>query len=197
MALSRPQQVSILLHANKPVINTIPQSIKRQYTDYTARVAETKTIINNVTKPYQPSGLERLPTLCLWRNLILGAAFTSPTLFKIGFGSMSYIANSRSRFLNPDKNPILRAIIKPLVYDQFCAGTNQHEIGLTRSLIQRMGFSGVILCYGKEIQVSGANNKMHSTGAGNSDQSVEIDMWKKGNLETLDMIGEGDWVGMK
>lgn len=62
-----------------------------------------------------------------------------------------------------------------------------------------MGFSGVILCYGKEIQVSGSNNEIHSTGGagGNSDQKIEIDLWKKGNLETLDMIAEGDWVGMK
>lgn len=196
MAVQRTQQISILLHVSKPSIITTHNTFKRHYTDYTARVGESKTS-GNVGNVPQPSGLERLPTLCLWRNLILGAAFTSPTLFKIGFGAMSYVANSKSRFLNPDSNPLLRAIIKPLVYDQFCAGTNQHEIGLTRSLIQRMGFSGVILCYGKEIQVSGASNTIHSTGAGNSDQSIEVDLWKKGNLETLNMIGEGDWVGMK
>lgn len=196
MAVLRTQQISIVSHISKPAFNTTTHSLKRHYSEFAAGVRETKTNVNVQNVP-NPSGLERLPTLCIWRNLILGAAFTSPTLFKIGFGAMRYVANSRSRLLNPDSNPLLRAMIKPLVYDQFCAGTNQYEIGLTRNQIKRMGFSGVILCYGKEIQVSGAGNEIHSTGAGNADQNVEIDMWKNGNLETLDMIGEGDWVGMK
>lgn len=196
MAVVRTQQISLLSQISKPTINATTWSCKRFYTDYTAGARETKTAINEQSVR-ESSGLERLPTSSLWRNLLLGASFTSPTLFKIGFGSMSYIANSRSRFLNPDSNPLLRALIKPLVYDQFCAGTNQHEIGMTRKHIKDMGFSGVILCYGKEIQISGTNNEIHSTGAGNTDQSIEINLWRDGNLETLDMAGEGDWIGMK
>lgn len=141
----------------------------------------------------QASGLERLPTWNVLRNLMLGSMFTSPLLFKTGFGILNKIATSESRLLSPDRNPILRAIVKPIIYDQFCAGTNQREIFKTRDFIRGMGYAGVILCYGKEIQVS-KSNELRSTGVANTD---EIEQWKDGNLETLDMVGEGDWLGIK
>ncbi|CAK4030523.1 related to proline oxidase Put1 [Lecanosticta acicola] len=141
----------------------------------------------------QASGLERLPTWSLVRNLMLGSMFTSPLLFRVGFGMLDKIANSKSSLLNPDSNPILRAVVKPLIYDQFCAGTNQREIFKTRDFIRGMGYAGVILCYGKEIQIS-KSNELKSTGFA---QNNEIQQWKEGNLETLNMVGEGDWLGIK
>ena len=146
----------------------------------------------------EPLALARLPTASIFRSLLLGAFFSSSILFTPGFALLKKIANSTSRVLNPDRNPLLRAIVKPFVYDHFCAGTNRVEIQGRISQIKSLGFSGVILCYGKEIQIqkpslSRADDLRYSHQA--FDQ--ELELWKQGNLETLDMIGDGDYLGIK
>ncbi|KAL8639016.1 MAG: hypothetical protein Q9228_003887 [Teloschistes exilis] len=150
-------------------------------------------------KATEPLALARLPTSSILRSLLLGAFFSSPILFTPGFALLKKISNSPSRLLNPDQNPILRAIVKPLVYDQFCAGTNKSEIQARMSQIKSLGFAGVILCYGQEIQIPmsdpSALDQSHNTTNQALDQ--ELEQWKKGNLETLDMLGSGDWLGMK
>jgi hypothetical protein len=142
--------------------------------------------------------LARLPTSSLLRSLILGSFFTSPILFKYGFSILRRVATSRSPILNPDTNPILKAMVKPLIYDQFCAGTNKQEIRLTISQIKKIGFSGVILCSGKEIEIQDLSKPLlpnSKTTGENFD--VELDMWKQKNLQTLSMIGDGDFLGIK
>ena len=146
----------------------------------------------------EPLALARLPTASIFRSLLLGAFFSSSILFTPGFALLKKIANSPSRVLNPDKNPLLRAVVKPFVYDHFCAGTNRVEIRGRISQIKSLGFSGVILCYGKEIQIqkpsSSLVDDLHCSH-GAFDQ--ELELWKQGNLETLDMIGDGDYLGIK
>lgn len=143
------------------------------------------------------SPLARLPTSSILRSLFLGIFFTSPALFKPGLAVFRGIANSESLFLNPDKNPVLRALIRPVVYDQFCAGRNAAEIQKTSSTIKGLGFSGVVLCYGKEVQLD-ANNKPIGYDEGNKPTlTAEIDQWRTGNLNTLDMTKDGDWLGIK
>jgi hypothetical protein len=142
------------------------------------------------------TGLQRLPSSNILRNIALGIFFSSPLLFKPGFSVLRLIANSRSPLLNPDINPVLRGVLKPLLYDQFCAGTCKTEILRTRDSIKAMGYSGIILCYGKEIQVSN-DNDIYSTGKEELHQTAEINHWRDGNLKTLDMVGKGDWLGIK
>jgi hypothetical protein len=102
--------------------------------------------------------LARLPTSNILRNLFLGSFFASPLLFKFGFTILQRVATSRSIILNPDKNPLLRAIVKPLIYDQFCAGKDKQEVTETIARIKSIGFSGVILCSGKEIELRDPKN---------------------------------------
>ena len=146
----------------------------------------------------EPLALARLPTASIFRSLLLGAFFSSSILFTPGFALLKTIANSPSRILNPDKNPVLRAIIKPLVYDQFCAGTNRSEI-LSRILqIRSLGFSGVILCYGKEIQIQKPGQpQVENLRDSHQALDQELELWKQGNLETLDMLGDRDYLGIK
>lgn len=150
-------------------------------------------------KATEPLALARLPTSSILRSLLLGAFFSSPVLFTPGFALLKKISNSPSRLLNADQNPILRAIVKPLVYDQFCAGTTKSEIQARMAQIKSLGFAGVILCYGQEVQIPmsdpSALDQSHNTTNQALDQ--ELEQWKKGNLETLDMLGSGDWLGMK
>ncbi|KIV87184.1 hypothetical protein PV11_02749 [Exophiala sideris] len=142
--------------------------------------------------------LARLSTSSILRTLLLSTFFTSPWLFRPGFAVFHKIANSSSALLNPDRNPVLRAIIHPLVYKQFCAGRNRAEIEQTSAQIRHLGFAGVVLCYGKEVQVTGDNDTMVGSDASYPGTlKVEIDQWKHGNLDTLDMSGQGDWLGIK
>jgi proline dehydrogenase len=46
---------------------------------------------------------------------------------------------------------MVKAVIKPLIYNHFCAGTTKSEIQRTASKFKNIGYSGVILCYGKEF----------------------------------------------
>lgn len=106
------------------------------------------------------------------------------------------IANSSSVWLNPDKNPLLRMIIHPIVYKHFCAGRNKQEIAHTSAEIRRLGFSGVVLCYGKEVQIQEDQFLGYDETKG-STLDAEISQWEDGNMATLDMVGECDWLGMK
>ena len=145
----------------------------------------------------QPA-LARLPTSSLVRGLLLGTFLSSPLLFTPGFALLKKIANSPSRILNPDRNPILRAIVKPLMYDQFCAGRNRLEIQARVLQIKSLGFSGVILCYGKENQIQrSGQHLMDDVQHSDSVLDEELQVWRQGNLETLDMIGDGDFLGIK
>ena len=146
----------------------------------------------------EPLALARLPTSSVLRSLVLGAFFSSSMLFTPGFALLKRIANSPSGMLNPDKNPLLRAMVKPFVYDQFCAGRNRSEIQARMSQIKSLGFSGVILCYGKELQIQ-EPIQPRVDDFKDSHQSVdqELEWWKQGNLETLNMLGDGDYLGMK
>ena len=146
----------------------------------------------------EPLALARLPTSSVLRSLLLGAFFSSSILFTPGFALLKRISNSPSRVLNPDKNPLLRAMVKPFVYDQFCAGRNRSEIQARMSQIKSLGFSGVILCYGKEIQIQ-KQSQARVDDFKDSEQSFdqELELWKQGNLETLDMLDDGDYLGIK
>ena len=84
------------------------------------------------------------------------------------------------------------------MYDQFCAGRNRLEIQARVSQIKSLGFSGVILCYGKENQIQKSGQPL-TDDVEHSDSALdkELQLWKQGNLETLDMIGDGDFLGIK
>ncbi|KAF2152901.1 FAD-linked oxidoreductase [Myriangium duriaei CBS 260.36] len=136
-----------------------------------------------------------MSTFQILRAILLGSCFTSPVLSRPALGVMRWMAHSNSVLLNPDRNPILNAIVKPLIYDQFCAGTHLEGIRKTTARIKGMGYTGVILCYGKEAQVLGSN--IHATGEKDANMEAGIEHFKLGNLKTLDMAESGDWLGIK
>ena len=148
-------------------------------------------------KAEEPVALARLSTSSILRSLVLGAFFSSPILFKPGFAILRKMTISPA-ILNPDKNPLLRAIVKPTIYDHFCAGTTKSEVQKTFSNIRSLGFSGVILCYGKEIELEKSGKaRLSSSRIATETFDEELEMWKQGNLETLDMIGHKDILALK
>ena len=139
--------------------------------------------------------LQRMPTSSLVRSLVLGTMFVSPTLVRLALIAMDRIANSKSLLLSPERNGLIRYVVKRLIYDHFCAGANKCEIGKTKNAIKAMGFSGIVLCYGREIQIT-KYSELRSTGR-ETGPDKEITEWRDGTLETVDMVGEGDWIGIK
>ena len=169
--------------------STDPSLPNRRYADLSER-SELGT-----TEPQE--ALARLPTSSVLRSLFLGAFFSSPVLFTPGFALLNRISTSQSRILDPDKNPLLRAIVKPLIYDQFCAGTNKAEIQAKVAQIRALGFSGVVLCYGKEIEIPKGSQPDACVSDAAAPIDEELEWWRRGNLETLDMLSDGDYLGIK
>lgn len=142
------------------------------------------------------SAFSRLTTPSLFRAVILGSVLKRSWLFDPGLWFMERLARSESALLDVDKNPVLRGIVRPLIYKQFCAGRNRQEIQETINSIKDMGYTGVILCYAREITI---NKDDADSSAKVSDEAIvkNINAWRDGNLETLESVGEGDYIGIK
>ncbi len=111
---------------------------------------------------------------------------------------MTFLANSKSVILNPDKNRFVRGLMRILFYNHFCAGTSDLEVRKTVSTIKEMGFKGVILGYAKEVIVDPTATREEAARSGVT-KSAEgaIDQWREGNLRSLPMIASGDFLAVK
>jgi proline dehydrogenase len=184
---------NIYLYKHTPLSSqtyTVWQSLRHQ----SSLVSRQSNDSSVEERKQQPSQLHRISTVNLIRNIVLGKVFTSPFLFKYGVACLSKIANSRSAILDPDRNALLRAVIKPLIYDHFCAGTNKLEIKKTLDYLKTMGFKGVILIYSKEIPAMPVEELRELESVARDE---DIDIWRDGNVRTLDMVEPGDYVGIK
>lgn len=113
---------------------------------------------------------------------------------------MTALAHSTNPFLNPDKNFVLRYMLKKTFYTQFCAGENRQEVRQTIDRLKTIGFSGVILGYAKEVVMKVEEEKNLSSF--NNDTRLaatasEIQSWAEGTLETLRLADSGDFVALK
>lgn len=97
--------------------------------------------------------------------------------------------DSKSMFLNPEKNKALRWIFKRTFYAQFCAGENKQEVQKTVENLKTMGYTGAVLEYALEV--------LETDKASAADTATEIATWKKGMLETVEVATEGDFIGLK
>ncbi|RMZ77412.1 hypothetical protein DV738_g4369, partial [Chaetothyriales sp. CBS 135597] len=155
--------------------------------------AVTKAPISPGQPATQQSFLSRVSTWNLLRSMAVSFFLTRPMLLKPGMAFMTKVANSQSALLNPDVNPLLRMIIKPFIYDHFCAGINKAEVQKNIVEIKKLGFAGVILCYAKEVLLGKDNAALGSHGQ----REAQIETWHKGNMETVEMLQPGNWIGIK
>ncbi|GBF67076.1 proline dehydrogenase [Trichophyton mentagrophytes] len=152
------------------------------------------------------SPLSMLSISSITRSLFTTALSSSPIVLKSAMKVLSFIADSKSPLLNPDRNIILNYLLRKTLYTQFCAGEKPHEVQRCIDEIKRVGFSGVILGYAKEgvpdKKEAAAVLDLDSTDADTteSNQKVaeyEINAWREGNLHTVDLAGEGGFVNVK
>ncbi|KAF7595022.1 proline dehydrogenase [Aspergillus hancockii] len=86
----------------------------------------------------------------------------------------------------------------------FCAGESAAEVTGTIGRIKHMGFKGVILTYAREIVVDGSSQQSNHSAATKegtvhtrTTKNPEIEAWRQGVLETVEMIGTGDFLALK
>lgn len=147
----------------------------------------------------ESSLLAPVPTASLLRSLALGYCLTSPRVLSLSLKIMNGIVHSKSAILNPDKNFALGAFLRVLVYNQFCAGSTPSEVRRTVAHIKKMGYNGVILGYGREIVLDEDHRGSENVSARDEASSGDphITAWLEGNLKTVDLIGEGDYINIK
>jgi len=108
---------------------------------------------------------------------------------------MDKMSTTKIWAFNPDKNPALNRIVRLLFYNHFTAGENAVEVKSTLASLRKMGYTGFILAYAKEIAAAEHTDK--SIGNEDDATAAQIEGWKQGNLLTLSMLGPDDFLGIK
>lgn len=140
--------------------------------------------------------LSILPFGTLLRSYLITTLSSSPLILNSSMQILSTLARSRSALLSPDRNPVLRYILKKTFYAQFCAGETAIEVRQVIKEIKSIGFSGVILGHAREVVLK----KGQTVGEGDltvESSVADVDKWRQGTLETLRMMEEGDEVALK
>ncbi|KFY30880.1 hypothetical protein V493_01588, partial [Pseudogymnoascus sp. VKM F-4281 (FW-2241)] len=148
----------------------------------------------------RPPPLSILPLNLLLRNILISSISSSRLLLPPSLYALSFLANSQSPFLNPDRNPILRAILKRTFYAHFCAGETHAEVSRTIDSLKSMGYKGVMLCYAREVVLdTKAAAALEASGGKASEAAItnEILPWKQGTLNTVSLVAPGGFVAVK
>lgn len=148
--------------------------------------------------------LSAMPTHMLLRSLFVATVSSNRFLLIPSLNLLSFFSKPDRTFLfNVDKNPVLKALLKRTLYNQFCAGETERE---TRSCVKQLkdlGFKGVILTYAKEMVFDHkSKSSNHHTSEKFQEKTAvakdaDIEAWRVGTLKTLDLISEGDILALK
>jgi hypothetical protein len=132
----------------------------------------------------------------LIRSLLVAGVTSHPLLLAPGLSILNFLSKPRGPLFNIEKNRILHTILKNFLYNHFCAGENAREVNTTIKNIKNMGFRGVILTYAKETTAKSSSEENVSN---EESQGVdnEIMAWYQGVLQTVKMIGDGDFLALK
>lgn len=63
--------------------------------------------------------------------------------------------------------------------------------------LKRIGFAGVILAYAREIVVHDGPDLSNCEVLDSGAIKADVESWKNGNLETIDLTSSGEFVGLK
>ncbi|EDO01208.1 hypothetical protein SS1G_03682 [Sclerotinia sclerotiorum 1980 UF-70] len=89
-------------------------------------------------------------------------------------------------------------IVRKLIYDHFIAGENASQVRASVAAMKKLGFSGVILGYAKEVNVTGGEVQ-RGDGISVSKEVGEkaIREWRDGLMSTLSLLQPGDFLSLK
>lgn len=168
--------------------------------------------IEKLSKPPAPPSLpphSLLPGKMLLRSLLVATISSHKILLGPSLALLSFLSKPHGALFSVEKNPFLYWLLKKTLYTHFCAGENKREVTATIRWIKEMGFKGVILTYAREVVVD-ETSKQEEVGVGAHEISKGdvvvpeagifdegIEAWRQGVLETVGMIGEGDFLALK
>ncbi|KAK2025369.1 FAD-linked oxidoreductase [Colletotrichum zoysiae] len=150
-----------------------------------------------------PSPLAVLPLHMMVRSLLTTTISSSPLLLPPSLWVMTALAHATSPLLDPDRNPLLRLVLKSTFYAQFCAGETPAEVRRTIDRLKDIGFTGVILGYAKEVVLTATQTQTRDLAAcGKGDEAEEcvrneVIPWARGTMETVRLAQPGDFVALK
>ncbi len=160
-----------------------------------ARIQDGQSKVSGASSsPTVPPPLSVMPTRLLFRQAMITSLLSSPRLVGACLPVMDYLSRSELWVTNPDRNPILKALIKMLFYNNFAAGENSGQVKNTVATLKSMGCHGVVLGYAKET-MSGESGS--ATATTDVSPISQIGQWKIGNLQTVELVGENDIVAVK
>lgn len=139
--------------------------------------------------------LSTLPHRALLRSLLITTVSSKPLLLTPTLKLLSFLVKSRSKFLlNVDRNPVLYTVLRKTFYDHFCAGETADETRECVKNLRAMGMRGVILTYAKETHFDHLD-QLPSGQASSHDKAIED--WRLGVMNTMGMVGPGDYLAIK
>lgn len=101
--------------------------------------------------------------------------------------------DSKSSVFDLDKNQALRRLFKKTLYAQFCGGENPQEVDKTLHQVKGLGYQGVILEYCLEV----LERDVGDVGGNDLSTLREIEVWRKGMVQTIEMAHPRDFVALK
>ena len=194
------KQSSYLTSALPQVYCRALHSTHRQQEAITATTpTQHQAVTSPLPLPQQPSKppLSLLPFKTLFRSYLINSLSSTPVLLAPSLRIMTVLAHSQSPILSPDRNPILRFLLKKTFYANYCAGETRSEIQRTVGALKDIGFRGVILTYAKEIVLQKGHDLSKCEDVDDADIKADVQAWKEGNLKTIDLTQSGEFVGMK
>ncbi|CRG90202.1 hypothetical protein PISL3812_07245 [Talaromyces islandicus] len=168
-------------------------------------VASTVAATHDAKSPHKPGpSLGILPLSTIVRSLSVTTVTSVPALLTPALASLSFVAESKAKVLDPDYNSILKAALRQTIYSQFCAGETPHEVETTISDLKGLGYAGVILGYGREVVMDEDEARALESREAHevkridtARQAREVLEWKEGTMQTLALAQEGDFVALK
>lgn len=98
--------------------------------------------------------------------------------------------DSKSYLMSIERNPVLSQILKKTFYAQFCVGEKKNEVVANTTFAREvLGYDGILFEYALEV-LGGTTPTAEETAR-------EIEVWRKGMLQSVEMAKEGDFVGLK
>ena len=97
--------------------------------------------------------------------------------------------DSKSFLMSIERNPVLESILKKTFYAQFCVGERKDEVVINTDFARTLGYGGILFEYALEV-LGGKAPTAEET-------KHEIEVWRKGMMQSVDMAKEGDFVGLK
>jgi hypothetical protein len=159
---------------------------------------------NAVKQKLAEHPLSVMPTHMLLRSLFIATVSSNKLLLLPSLRLLSFFAKpNRSLLFDVNHNLVLKALLKRMLYNQFCAGETEGETRRCVQQLKDLGFKGVILTYARETvfettskrseDLSSTAEKVREIQA----NDTEIETWRVGTLKTAALISEGDILAIK